>query len=89
MSDTERVLYLTQVRCPECGNTTTYAHEGEPTPVDMDAPWPRDVFACPECTTPYPSDIGAFIEGVHEAERVSPRSTDADTARPERGDRDV
>lgn len=77
----ERVLYLTTVRCPECGNTTTYAHEADPTPVDRDAPWPRDVVACPECTMPYPADIGAHIEDVHEAERVPPSETVTETER--------
>lgn len=66
MSDTSRTLYLTDIRCPECGNTTTYAHTAGMQTVDMEAPWPRDIYACPECTMPYPDDLGVVIEDVHD-----------------------
>ncbi|MFD1515829.1 hypothetical protein [Halomarina rubra] len=73
----ERVLYLTTLRCKECGNGTTYAHEGPNTAIDQEAPWPENPVLCPECGTFYPDDLAVVIEEVANAKRVDPESQEA------------
>lgn len=67
----DQVLYLTTLRCNECGNDTTYTHEGPEVPVDQEAPWP-EVTACAVCGEFLPDDLGAITVEVAEAERVAP-----------------
>lgn len=82
MSAAEKVLYLTTIRCKECGNGTTYAHMGPNVPLDRETPWPDDVQLCPECGTHYPDDLGEAIEEVSSlppvGDVVGPHNTDTD-----------
>jgi|GEM_PF-5449592 len=64
-----QTLYLTTLWCGSCEESVIFAHEGEPTSLDEDAPWP-DVDVCPKCMEPYPEDLGVVVGDVHEAERV-------------------
>jgi hypothetical protein len=67
-SDTEQsTLYLTEVICTHCGETTTFAHRDEIAALDQDAAWP-DVTNCPKCCAYYPDDLAEAIVTVHEAE---------------------
>lgn len=66
------MIYLTTLRCKECGNGTTIAHDGPDVPIDQEAPWPDDVQLCPECGTFYPDDLALVIEEVANAERIDP-----------------
>lgn len=68
----KQVLYLTTLRCQDCGNETTYPRVGPAVPMDQDPPWPDDVLCCPECATYYPDDLGVAITEVAEAERYAP-----------------
>jgi hypothetical protein len=77
----EHSLYLTTLRCDECGNRTTYAHEGANVPIDQEAPWPDDVKLCSECGYYYPDDLGLVIDEIANAERVDPHSLEADSDR--------
>lgn len=69
---TDQVLYLTTLRCSECGNGTTFAHRGPDVAQDQSPPWPDDVLLCPECGTYYPDDLGVSVEEIHVAEIVPP-----------------
>lgn len=64
-------LYLTTLGCFNCGDETTYAHEGSDVPVDQEAPWP-EVKYCPACQEPYPNDLAVVMDEVAEAKRVAP-----------------
>lgn len=70
----ETLLYLTTLCCNECGNRTTYAHDGPRVPIDQEAPWPDDVQLCPECGTYYPDDLGEVTVEVANAGRVLPEN---------------
>jgi hypothetical protein len=69
MSVSESVLYVTKVRCQVCGGAHNYAHQGPPTPIDQDAPWPNDLEYCPLCASGYPDDLAVVIEEVREIGR--------------------
>ena len=71
-----RTLYLTTLDCPTGEHSTTFAHEGPDTPVDMEAPWP-DIDRCPVCGTAYPEDLAVAIAEVAEAKRIDPTTRTA------------
>lgn len=64
-------IYLTTLRCGECADETTFAHEGGTVPFDQEAPWP-DVKRCPVCAAFYDDDLGVDMTEVAEAARVPP-----------------
>jgi hypothetical protein len=67
MTESERTVYLVELGCNHCGETTTFATKGPAVGVDRDAPWPA-VDHCPLCAASYPDDLGWVIQSVHEAE---------------------
>lgn len=67
MTESERTVYLVELGCNHCEETTTFAAKGPAVGVDRDAPWPA-VDHCPLCAASYPDDLGWVIQSVHEAE---------------------
>lgn len=67
MTESEQTVYLVELRCNHCEETTTFATKGPAVGVDRDTPWPA-VDHCPLCAASYPDDLGWAIQSVHEAE---------------------
>lgn len=70
-SGTEQTVYLVELGCNHCEETTTFATKGPAVGVDRDAPWPA-VDHCPLCAASYPDDLGWVIQSVHEAKTADP-----------------